>query len=68
VFEEVIEHFMELAMNTNGLCVIKKLVLCSNNTQQGEKLMHKISENVTDLVQNPFGNYAVTEVLNVTIR
>lgn len=27
--------------------------------------MLKISENVIDLVQNPYGNYAVTEVLNV---
>ncbi len=26
VFEEVYERFLELAMNTNGLCVIKKLV------------------------------------------
>lgn len=63
MFEEVFENFLELATNTNGLCVIKKLVLCSNNTAQGVNLMHIISENVTELVQNPYGNYAVTEVI-----
>lgn len=26
IFEEVYEHFIDLAKNTNGLCVIKKLV------------------------------------------
>jgi hypothetical protein len=26
IFDEVNEHFIELAMNTNGLCVVKKLV------------------------------------------
>ena len=26
--------------------------------------MLKIAENVIDLVQNPYGNYAVTEVIN----
>ncbi len=29
--------------------------------------MQKISENAIELVQNPFGNYAVTEVLNVRV-
>lgn len=30
--------------------------------------MIKISENVIELVQNPFGNYAVTEVINVIFQ
>jgi Pumilio-family RNA binding repeat len=50
VFEEVFEHFLDLAMNTNGLCVIKKLVTCTNNSEQGQRLMEKISENVIELV------------------
>ena len=29
--------------------------------------MEKISDNVIELVQNPYGNYAVTEVINVNI-
>lgn len=28
------------------------------------KLMQKLADNVIDLVQNPYGNYAVTEVIN----
>lgn len=52
-------------MNTNGLCVIKKLVQHTSNTDQASKLMIKMSENVIELVQNPYGNYAVTEIINV---
>jgi hypothetical protein len=28
--------------------------------------MKKIQENAVDLVQDPFGNYAITEVINVS--
>ena len=51
-------------MNTNGLCVVKKLVQYTTIEERKQKLMAKLSENVIELVQNPFGNYAVTEVLN----
>jgi hypothetical protein len=26
IFEEIFDHFIDLSKNTNGLCVIKKLV------------------------------------------
>lgn len=31
IFDEVFAHFIELAKNTNGLCVIKKLVSCTGS-------------------------------------
>jgi len=42
IFQEVYDNFMEIATNTNGLCVIKKLVTWSYKTEQGDKLMQKI--------------------------
>lgn len=51
---------MELATNNNGLCVIKKLIFWCQGTEQGNRLREKIAENAIELVQNPFGNYAVT--------
>jgi hypothetical protein len=50
VFDEVYDHFIELAINTNGLCVIKKLVQYTINREQATKLMIKVSENVIELV------------------
>ena len=51
-------------MNTNGLCVVKKLVQHTSQVEKKQKLMTKLTENVNELVQNPYGNYAVTEVLS----
>jgi hypothetical protein len=63
----VYDHFIDLAMNTNGLCVVKKLVQSTDNPEQATKLMQKIADGAIELVQNPYGNYAVTEVINVRL-
>jgi hypothetical protein len=84
IFDEVFDHFIDLAKNTNGLCVVKRLVQIYSpeeivlSKNPGEKpsqltfkqrlslkLLQKIHDNVIDLVQDPFGNYAVTEVIIV---
>lgn len=66
IFDEVFEHFIELAKNTNGLCVIKKLVQILKDETQQAHLMQIIADNAIDLVQDPYGNYAITEVINVS--
>ena len=79
IFEEVYKQFIDLAKNTNGLCVVKKLIQIYKPVVNPEsdqersildhclKLLKKIRENVIDLVQDPYGNYAVTEVITVKL-
>jgi hypothetical protein len=67
IFEEVFDQFIDLAKNTNGLCVVKKLVQLMKNSDQAEVLLKKLQENAIDLVQDPYGNYAVTELILVRI-
>jgi hypothetical protein len=50
IFEEVSSQFIELAKNTNGLCVVKKLVQVTKNRQEADLLMAKIQDNAIDLV------------------
>lgn len=50
IYDEVFTHFIELAKNTNGLCVIKKLVQIIPNMELKMKMLNKIHENVIDLV------------------
>ncbi len=68
IYEEVFAHFIQLAKNTNGLCVIKKLVQIITKMDLKRKMLSKIQENEMDLVQDPYGNYAVTEVINVRMN
>ena len=41
---------MELSMDNNGLCVVKKLVQNTKDRELASKLMLKIADNVIDLV------------------
>jgi hypothetical protein len=50
IFEEVYDQFIDLAKDTNGLCVVKKMVQLSKSPEQIEILMKKIQENAVDLV------------------
>ncbi len=59
------DQFIDLAKNTNGLCVVKKLVQFTKSPEQTDMLMNKIYVHAIDLVQDPFGNYAITEIINV---
>lgn len=38
------------------------------NSDQAEVLLKKLQENAIDLVQDPYGNYAVTELIIVRYR
>ena len=60
IFHPIIDNFIDLSVDQNGLCVIKKLV---SKISTSDTLMRQVgailSENAVSLVQSPFGNYAV---------
>ena len=63
IFDEIFENVNDLCINRNGLCVIKILVEKTTSKSQQTRLMSKIRENVIKLVSDPFGNYAISEIL-----
>ena len=46
-------------MDQNGLCVIKKIISKLQGHEKRVMIGEKLSENVVQLVQSPYGNYAV---------
>ena len=56
---------MQLANNCNGLCVIKKVIIHSSDPVNVNRILQRIVENCLNLVQNPFGNYAIQVALDV---
>jgi hypothetical protein len=65
IFYIIVDRFMELANNINGLCVCKKSIVHSNNPDTLEALRDKICNNALDLIQNPFGNYVIQTAYEV---
>ena len=59
IFDPVYENLIPLSMDQNGLCVIKKLILKIQSHEKRMKVGEKLSNNVVQLVQSPYGNYAV---------
>lgn len=62
-FDELTESFLSVSKTSHGLCVIKKLVANTSNHENRVKLVSHVCENTIDLVQDPYGNYAVQEIM-----
>lgn len=66
IFDPVIENFINLSMDQNGLCVIKKIISKVEGHERRIRIGKILSENVVSLVQSPYGNYAVQQALDVS--
>jgi len=62
-FDEIKNAFLKISKTSHGLWVIKKLVANTTNPENRESLVEYISENAIELVQDPYGNYAVQEIM-----
>jgi hypothetical protein len=55
-------------MDQNGLCVIKKIVTKIQGHEKRIQIGRVLADNVVQLVQSPYGNYAVQQALDVSLR
>ena len=55
----ILDNFLFLANNSNGLCIIKKEILIEYKKDNFEQLQKELVHNALVLVQSPYGNYAL---------
>jgi hypothetical protein len=67
IYNTIINNFMLLANNSNGLCVCKKIIIHALNIETIKRIQEQIAENAIVLVQNPYGNYAIQVAFEVKI-
>ncbi len=65
IYDMVINKFMYLANHSNGLCVVKKVIIHATNIDTLNKLKDLIIDNAMYLIQNPFGNYVIQVAFDV---
>lgn len=64
IIEEALDNFVELSLDQNGLCLIKKLIPeCSKDKSKIKIIIEMISKNSMELIQSPYGNYSIQCVL-----
>jgi len=60
----VVKHLVEVAHHPYGLCVLKKCISqAKGSAKHQELLLAQLAQNALDLVQSPYGNYAVQHAL-----
>lgn len=64
IYQETFESFAELVTNNHGLCMAKKLLAMTEKEENKRKFMNLISEKALEIMQNQYGNYAITEILS----
>jgi hypothetical protein len=64
IYHPVVENLLEVAHHPCGLCVLKKCISqATASGQQQDLLLCQLARHAVDLVQSPYGNYAVQHAL-----
>ena len=63
IYSYIFEHFMNLANNNNGICIIKKIMTINNKKKLHEKIKNIIKENALYLIQQQYGNFVIQIVI-----
>jgi len=65
IFDACYDYLIDLAVNANGLCIVKKIIAKFSKSPLHRALLVKtFSENCLQLVQDPYGNYAMQKVID----
>ena len=63
IYSYIIENFLDLANNNNGICIIKKILTFTNKKKLHEKLKNIIKENALYLIQQLYGNFVIQVIV-----
>ena len=63
IYDYIIENFLDLAYNNNGICVIKKILTFTHKKSLHEKIKNIVKVNSLDLIQHSYGNYVIQVIV-----
>ena len=63
IYNYIVDNFLELANNSNGICIIKKLLSFTHKKNLHDKLKIIVKENALQLISHPFGNFVIQVVV-----
>lgn len=63
IYNYIVDNFLELANNNNGICVVKKILALTHKQNLHEKLKIIVKENAIQLISHPYGNFVIQVVV-----
>ena len=64
IYDFIINNFLDLSYNQNGICIIKKFVSFIHKVKYHEKIKKIIEENSISLIKHVYGNYVFQVLIN----
>ena len=63
IYDYIVENFIELANNNNGICIVKKLLTFTHKKTLHDKIKIIVEENALQLISHPYGNFVIQVVV-----
>ena len=63
IYSYIFDHFLYMANNNNGICIIKKILSFVNKKNLHEKLKAIVKENAIYLIQQSYGNFVIQVII-----
>jgi hypothetical protein len=63
LYNYILENFLDLANNNNGICVVKKILTFTHKKVIHDKLKIKIIDNALQLIIHPYANFVIQIVV-----
>jgi hypothetical protein len=58
----ILINFKILCLDSNGICVVKKFINTNKSEIIKQKIIEELKNNCLEIVQSPFGNYAIQHI------
>lgn len=64
IIDIIMNNFLTLANDNNGLCVVKKLIIHVSDKDLFKEVKGILTDNALNLIQHPYGNYIIQAALD----
>jgi Pumilio-family RNA binding repeat len=66
IVEQLIDYIMKLYNSAFGICILNKMIQLTPNMEHKARIVDILAKNITEIIQDPYGNYAITTALEVS--
>ena len=63
LYSYISDNFLKLAINSNGICLVKKILTFINKQNLHEKIKHLVKENAQGLIKHQYGNFVIQGIV-----
>ena len=63
IYKYIIDNFLNLAYDSNGICIIKKIVSFTHKVKLHEQIKNIVKENSMEIIKHAYGNFIIQSII-----